>query len=155
MKKYILILCVLITGLSACKKKEETPFDANIQATADDAQIQAYLKANSITAVKDASGLYYTVVTEGTGNYPAATNSVTVNYIGKLMTSGTQFDARTGLTFSLGEVIKGWTIGLQKVRSGGRINLYIPSALGYGNVGNSAIPANSVLIFTIDLISIR
>ncbi|MES2274602.1 MAG: FKBP-type peptidyl-prolyl cis-trans isomerase [Bacteroidota bacterium] len=152
MKKYFVILFMLVAGLSACKKDET--FDANAQAATDDATIQAYLKANNITAVKDVSGLYYTIVTQGTGNYPTSGSTVTVNYVGKLL-NGTQFDANTGFKTSLGAVIRGWTIGVPKIQTGGSINLYIPSGLGYANNATGAIPANSVLVFRIDLLSIN
>jgi FKBP-type peptidyl-prolyl cis-trans isomerase len=152
MKKYLLILFVLVAGLSACKKTDD--FDANAQAATDDAAIQAYLKTNNITAVKDPSGLYYQVVTAGTGNYPTSSSTVTVNYVGKLL-NGTQFDASNGFKTSLGAVVRGWTIGVPHVQVGGTIKLFIPSGLGYGNNATGSIPANSVLIFTIDLLSIN
>jgi FKBP-type peptidyl-prolyl cis-trans isomerase FkpA len=152
MKKYLLILFVLVAGLSACKKDDD--FDATAQAATDDAAIQAYLKTNNITAVKDVSGLYYQVTTAGTGAYPTSGSTVTVNYVGKLL-NGTQFDAGTGYKTSLAGVIRGWTIGVPHVQTGGTINLYIPSALAYGNTATGAIPANSVLVFRIDLLSIN
>ena len=147
-----MILFVLVAGLSACKKDDD--FDATAQAATDDATIQAYLKANNITAVKDVSGLYYQVTTPGTGAYPTSGSTVTVNYVGKLL-NGTQFDAGTGFKTSLGSVIRGWTIGVPHVQTGGTINLYIPSGLGYANTATGAIPANSVLVFRIDLLSIN
>ena len=152
MKKYLLILFVMVAGLSACKKEET--FDAAAQAAADDATIKAYLSANAITAVQDPSGIYYQVVTAGTGAYPGGSSTVTVNYTGKLL-NGTQFDAGTGFVTSLGAVIAGWKIGLQHVQAGGRINLYIPSGLAYGNTVAGSIPKNSVLIFSIDLLSFK
>ena len=90
----------MVAGLSACKKEET--FDAAAQAATDDAAISAYLKANNITtAVKDPSGLYYLVTTAGTGAYPTASATVTVNYEGKLL-NGVKFDTGTGFSSSLG-----------------------------------------------------
>jgi FKBP-type peptidyl-prolyl cis-trans isomerase FkpA len=152
MKKYLVILFVLVAGLSACSKSDD--FDANAQAATDDTAIQAYLKANNITATKDPSGLYYQVVTAGTGNYPTSSSTVTVNYAGKLL-NGTQFDASNGFKTSLTAVIRGWTVGIPHVQVGGTIKLFIPSALGYANTATGAIPANSVLVFNIDLLSIN
>jgi FKBP-type peptidyl-prolyl cis-trans isomerase FkpA len=152
MKKYLLILCVLFTAFSACKKSDD--FDATKQAATDDAAIQAYLTAKNITAVKDFSGLYYQVVTPGTGAYPTASSTVTVKYVGTLL-NGTQFDSSTSFTTALSGVIKGWTIGLQHINATGRINLFIPSGLAYGNTETGSIPKNSVLLFTIDLVSIK
>lgn len=152
MKKYLVILFVLVAGLSACSKDDD--FDANAQAATDDAAIQAYLKTNNITATKDPSGLYYQVVTPGTGNYPTSSSTVTVNYVGKLL-NGTQFDASNSFKTSLAAVVRGWTVGIPHVQVGGTIKLFIPSALGYANNQTGAIPANSVLIFNIDLLSIN
>jgi len=162
MKKYALILIGFVMILSACSKKAE-PFDPAAQAATDDASIQAYFKANNITnATKDASGLYYRVVTNGTGGYPTATSTITVNYTGTLL-DGTQFDSTTSRgSFSTAltvngtaQVIQGWVIGLQHVQTGGRIILYIPSGLGYGPSGSGSIPANAVLIFTVDMLGFK
>jgi FKBP-type peptidyl-prolyl cis-trans isomerase FkpA len=155
MKKHILILTLLISVFASCKKDDK--FDANAQATKDEADIQAYLKANpSINATKDANGIYYQVVTAGTGANPLGTSTVSVNYTGKLL-SGTQFDAGTGFSANLqGGVIKGWTLGIPHGKVGGRLLLIIPSALAYGNTSPGAgIPKNSVLVFTIDILGIN
>ena len=154
MKKYVLLLSLIIIGFSACKKDKDN-FDATAQAAKDEADIQAYLKANpSITATKDASGVYYQILTAGTGANPKATSSVSVNYVGKLLNGGTQFDAGNGFSANLdGGVIKGWTYGIPLGKVGGRILLIIPSALAYGNTSpGAAIPKNSVLVFTIDIL---
>jgi FKBP-type peptidyl-prolyl cis-trans isomerase FkpA len=149
MKKYLLLFTLVVATFSSCKKGDS--FNAAAQAAADDASIQAYIKANNITATKDPSGLYYEVITAGTGDYPNANSTITVNSTGKLL-NGTVFDTESGLTIPLTNVIKGWQIGIPHINTGGRILLMIPSALGYGNQANSGIPANSVLIFTIDLL---
>jgi FKBP-type peptidyl-prolyl cis-trans isomerase FkpA len=149
MKKYLLLFTLFIGVLSSCKK--DTPFNAAAQAAADDTSIQAYMKANNITGTKDASGLYYEVVTPGTGGYPNANSTITVNSTGKLL-NGTVFDTEAGLIVPLANVIKGWQIGVPHINTGGRIVLLIPSALGYGNQVSGGIPKNSVLIFTIDLL---
>jgi FKBP-type peptidyl-prolyl cis-trans isomerase FkpA len=166
MKKYTLILIGFVMILSACGKKSETVIvDPAAQAVTDDATIQAYLKANSITnATKDASGLYYRVTTTGTGAFPTTASTITVNYTGTLL-DGTQFDStsnpgRTSFSTQLvtngtPQVILGWVYGMQHVQTGGRIVLYIPSGLAYGPGGSGAIPANACLIFTIDLLGIK
>lgn len=155
MKKHILILTLLISVFASCKKDDN--FNANTQAAKDEADIQAYLKANpSINATKDANGIYYQVVTVGTGANPTGSSTVTVNYTGKLL-NGSQFDAGTGFSASLlGGVIKGWTLGIPHGKVGGRLLLIIPSALAYGNSSPGAgIPKNSVLVFTIDILGIK
>jgi len=157
MKKYLLILFVLVGGLSACKKdtSADTVFDNAAQLATDDVTINNYLSANKLTAIKDPSGLYYRIVTPGTGAYPTSGSTVTVSYVGKLV-DGTQFDSNTAFTASLlSGVITGWRIGVPHINVGGTIELYIPSTMGYGNTATGSIPANSVLIFTITLTSIQ
>lgn len=149
MKKYFLLLSLLIVAVSSCKKDS---FDASKQAATDDTAIKAYIAANNITATEDPSGLYYQVLTPGTGPYPASTSTVSVNYNGKLL-NGSVFAPLSSLTSSLATLIKGWQIGIPHVNAGGRILLIIPSGLGYGNTASGSIPANSVLVFTIDLLS--
>jgi FKBP-type peptidyl-prolyl cis-trans isomerase FkpA len=147
MKKFILLFVLFIAIFSSCKKDSTNP--AN-QAATDDAAIQAYMKANSITATKDPSGLYYEVVTPGTGAYPTANSLITVQYTGKLL-NGTVFDSGSINAGQLSGFIQGWKIGIPHINTGGRLLLLVPSALGYGSSANGSIPANSVLIFTIDL----
>src|SRR5690349_12441627 len=106
-----------------------------------------------------ASGLQYEIVTEGTGATPKATDKVTVHYKG-MLTDGTVFDSSYDrgqpVTFPLGNVIPGWTEGLQLVKTGGKAKLYIPSALAYGERGAGAkIGPNETLVFEVELIAIE
>jgi FKBP-type peptidyl-prolyl cis-trans isomerase len=106
-----------------------------------------------------ASGLQYEIVTEGSGAAPKATDKVTVHYKGTLI-DGTEFDSSYArgqpVTFPLGNVIPGWTEGLQLVKTGGKAKLYIPSALAYGERGAGAkIGPNETLIFEVELIAIE
>jgi len=106
-----------------------------------------------------ASGLQYEIVTEGAGATPKATDKVTVHYKGTLI-DGTEFDSSYArgqpVTFPLGNVIPGWTEGLQLVKAGGKAKLYIPSNLAYGERGAGAkIGPNETLIFEVELISIE
>jgi len=148
------VLSLFVAVLASCSKDNSKPFDAAAQAAKDDADIQVYLKAHpEINATKDASGLYYQVLAAGSANHPSILSTINVNYTGKLL-NGSVFAQPDNLTSPLSNLIEGWQIGVPKIGTGGRILLIIPSALGYGNVAKgSAIPANSVLIFTIDLIS--
>jgi FKBP-type peptidyl-prolyl cis-trans isomerase len=152
MKKYILLLLIAVTGFSACKKNDS--YNATAQAAADDAKIQAYIKTNNITATKDPSGVYYQVITPGTGAYPTSTSTVSVNYTGKLL-DGTVFQTGTLPNQPLSGLIAGWQAGIPHINTGGRILLIIPSTLAYGNTAQNGIPANSVLVFTIDLLGFK
>ncbi len=157
MKKSFLILAFFALIFSACKKSSTTTptFDPAVQAKIDDDKIQAYLKANpSITATKDPSGLYYQVLSPGNGVNPTVASTVRVAYTGKLL-DGTQFDSSANFSSPLKNLIKGWQIGIPFIKPDGRILLIIPSALGYGSSATGSIPANSVLIFTIDLFAVQ
>lgn len=106
-----------------------------------------------------ASGLQYVVEKEGEGASPAATDEVTVHYTGRLL-DGTVFDSSVNrgepATFPLNRVIPGWTEGLQLMKENGKAVFYIPSALAYGEQGApGAIPPNSDLIFTVELIKVN
>lgn len=110
------------------------------------------------TYIETPSGLKYTVVVEGTGASPKATDTVTVNYIGTF-TDGTVFDSSVErgepATFPLQAVIKGWTEGLQTMKVGGKTIFYIPSDLAYGPNDYGPIPGGSTLIFEVDLLGIN
>ncbi len=121
---------------------------------------QAFLQENKGKSgvVTTASGLQYKVITKGTGPIPAKTDTVTVEYTGRLL-NGDVFDSteKSGkpATFQLMQVIPGWTEALQLMPVGSTWELYIPSNLAYGvrNVGGLIGP-NETLVFNVHLISI-
>jgi FKBP-type peptidyl-prolyl cis-trans isomerase FklB len=106
-----------------------------------------------------ASGLQYKIITEGKGQNPKATDTVTVNYRGTLI-DGKEFDSsyRRGepATFPVNGVISGWTEALQLMKVGAKWQLFIPSNLAYGEKGaGNLIGPNAALIFEVELISIK
>jgi FKBP-type peptidyl-prolyl cis-trans isomerase FkpA len=150
MKTYFLLIIVLIS-FTTCKKKK-----AEKQAKADEAAITKYISDNKLNAIATGSGLYYVISTQGTGASPSPISQVTVVYDG-LLVNGAVFDQSTaaGATFNLASVIKGWQEGLPYFKKGGKGTLLIPSALGYGTQATGSIPANSVLIFNIQLVDVK
>lgn len=96
------------------------------------------------------SGLQYRIIDPGTGEPPALTDRITVDYRGTLV-DGHEFDKGEGVSFSLNGVIRGWTEGLQLIGEGGHIELFIPAKLAYGDRGPLA---NRALIFDVKLVSI-
>jgi FKBP-type peptidyl-prolyl cis-trans isomerase len=104
------------------------------------------------------SGLQYQVLKEGSGQPPKPTDSVTVNYEGKLI-NGTVFDSsyKRGqpASFQVNEVIKGWTEALQLMKPGSKYRLFIPSELAYGATprGGGPIRPHDALIFDVELLS--
>ena len=107
------------------------------------------------------NGLVIEDIKIGDGQEVEKFNIVTVNYTG-LLEDGTKFDSslnpgRTPFRFTVGagQVIKGWDEGLMGMKVGGKRKLTIPPELGYGSRDNGPIPANSKLIFEIDLLGIE
>jgi FKBP-type peptidyl-prolyl cis-trans isomerase len=94
---------------------------------------------------------------KGTGPAATASSTVTVQYVGVLYKGGKQFDASWNdgsgqpVALPLSGVIKGWQQGIPGMRVGGRRELIIPPSLGYGTAAQAKIPANSTLVFVIDL----
>lgn len=105
-----------------------------------------------------ATGLLYKVEKEGTGAAPKDSDTVVVNYKGTL-TDGKEFDNSytrgEPLSFRLDGVIPGWTEGLKNIKKGGKIQLVIPPELAYGKNGVPGIPANSTLVFDVELLDIK
>ncbi len=137
--------------VGSCKK-----FDPEKQANLDDAAILKFISEKGISAQKHPSGVYYQVLSPGTGNISYTTNTtVTTKYTGRLL-DGTVFDGTTTqpISFKLGQVIAGWQIGIPLIQKGGRIRLLIPSGLAYGEESQGPIPGNSVLDFDIELVDV-
>jgi FKBP-type peptidyl-prolyl cis-trans isomerase FkpA len=110
-------------------------------------------------AVKTDSGLVYISLNEGSGTGPNATDTVKVNYRGTLI-DGKEFDSsyKRGkpIEFRLDSVIKCWTEGLQKMKSGGKARLICPSSTAYGDAGNGEmILPGATLVFEVDLLEIK
>ncbi len=121
---------------------------------------EAFLKENGTKkgVITTASGLEYTVLQEGTGASPKSTDTVTVNYSGKLL-DGTEFDSsyKRGqpATFEVSHVIPGWVEGLQLMKAGGKYRLFVPAKLAYGERGaGQVIGPNAVLVFDVELMSV-
>jgi FKBP-type peptidyl-prolyl cis-trans isomerase FklB len=103
------------------------------------------------------SGLQYMVLTEGTGPKPALSDNVKCHYTGSFI-DGNVFESsytnQQPATFSLGQVIRGWTEALQLMPVGSKWRLFIPSDLGYGDNDRGTIPPGSTLIFEVELLEI-
>lgn len=104
-------------------------------------------------------GLQYKIITPGTGAKPKATDTVTVNYAGRLI-DGTEFDSsyKRGepASFPVGGVIAGWTEALQLMNVGSTWELYIPASLAYGEYGAPpVIGPNQTLIFKVELLGVK
>jgi peptidylprolyl isomerase len=107
------------------------------------------------------NGLRYIDIEEGTGPTPQPGQTVAVHYTGWLESDGSKFDSSldrgTPFSFELGagRVIRGWEEGLATMKEGGKRRLIIPPELAYGETERPGIPANSTLIFDVELIEVR
>lgn len=108
-----------------------------------------------VCAAKAASGLGYTVLKPADGPKPGKGDFVLVNYIGYLGATGAVFDQNTTAPLGLDGVIPGFAEGLQMMPRGATYRFCIPAALGYGAQGAGTIPANSDLVFQIELVDFK
>jgi len=135
---------------------------AQDQKSIDDKILTDYFAKNKIKASKTASGLYYVIHKQGSGENARAGQKVSMKYFGKFL-DGRKFDANMDenytcanplvFTLGIGQVIKGWDEGIQLLNPGTRASLYIPSAIGYGPSGRGPIPPNTIMVFDVELVS--
>jgi FKBP-type peptidyl-prolyl cis-trans isomerase len=170
----------LIKGLSAAASGKESPYELEKvgpamdefmqkkqgaylsklkeQNNAETAKFFADLKAKNKDVVELPSGLRYQILQQGSGPTPKPTETVKVHYTGTLI-NGEVFDSSVQrgepAEFPLDQVIPGWTEGIQKIQKGGKIKLYVPSNLAYGDDGRPGIPPASTLIFEVELLDIK
>jgi len=131
-----------------------TIFSETTQADIDDKRITTFLTANNIIADKHTSGVYYQILTPGTGTDVIDEHStLVVKYAGRLL-DGTQFDSSESFSTTLSTVIPGWGEVIPLFKAGSKVRIFIPSGLGYGTSGSGSIPINAVLDFTIDITSV-
>jgi FKBP-type peptidyl-prolyl cis-trans isomerase FklB len=144
----------LVEAFAALQKRAEERMAKMSEESA--AAGKKFLEENAKKAgvVTTASGLQYEVEKKADGAQPKPTDVVTVHYTGKL-TNGT-VERGSPIDLPVSGVIPGWVEGLQLMHVGEKYKLYIPSELAYGAQSPSpAIPANSVLVFDLELLAIK
>lgn len=157
-----LLLALTMLAAIACKD-QPSPEAAPPESGAPDISRMTFTPAlgvdiSAMTATP--RGVWIRDLTMGTGDPAGPGTEVSIHYDGRLP-AGTQFDsngpAEVPFTFRIdaGDVVPGFDEGVRGMRVGGKRLVVIPPALGYGAQANGPIPANSVLVFTIDLVSAR
>lgn len=144
------------------KKQEEEQKEALKKSEVYKEEGIAFLEANKAKeGVKTTeSGLQYMVLKEGTGTTPTAASKVKVHYHGTLI-DGTVFDSsvdrKTPAEFGVGQVIKGWTEGLQLMKQGAKYKFFIPQELAYGASPRPGGPIKPymALIFEVELLEVK
>ena len=161
MKKNIFIAAAaMVLVASACTKKEEPKTEtAPAQQTAANTADKS-AQPGQPAAGAPASKVETTDTVVGKGAEAVAGKTITVHYTGTLK-DGTKFDSsvdrKEPFTFNLGsgQVIKGWEQGIVGMKVGGKRKLVIPPELAYGPNAVGAIPANSVLLFDVELLEVK
>jgi FKBP-type peptidyl-prolyl cis-trans isomerase len=167
-----LCLFLFIPVLLSCNT-DSGLFDAEEQMDMEIEQFQAYFAANNLNPQFHNRGLFYLIQEEGAGRIPTSGNTLVVHYKGYFL-DGTVFDTsieqvardaglyNPGRTynpfqfrFKQGAVIQGWDIGFEFLKEGGKATFFVTSALGYGNRAVGSIPANTPLIFDVELLEVR
>jgi len=166
MKRFILLTCLGLL-ISSCGKKESAELPPMDTVGVPPPALPPESRTENITrgdTTITPSGLMYIELKEGKGESPKKGQQVTVNYTGQLV-NGMVFDSNVDPNFGhvqpyttaigVGQVIKGWDEGIMTMKPGGRRRLIIPSDLAYGPMGHGSIPANAMLIFDVELISVK
>lgn len=162
MNRILLIILLCTVCLVSCKKGYDAVEEVRTQAVKDDKIIQDYIADNNLTgkAVKiDTTGVYYVVLAPGNGN-ALFTNStrVTIDYTGRILTTGVVFAESNNFhpSFSLGEVLRAWQLGIPQIKKGGKVRILAPSRYAYGpfDQPDIGLPPNSVVDFEIELLDV-
>lgn len=148
----------LALSISACTK------GCNKATTSTQESAQAQKPSGSTAASEKSStenqGLIIEDIVVGTGAEATPNKTVTVHYTGTL-TDGTKFDSSLdrkepfNFVLGVGQVIKGWDQGFAGMKVGGKRKLTIPPEMAYGPNAVGSIPANSTLIFNVELIDVK
>jgi FKBP-type peptidyl-prolyl cis-trans isomerase FkpA len=138
--------------LAACAVDSTTSGGGIVETT----DFASSLGVNLAASTRTADGLYYRDISVGTGALVVAGDSINARYDGYI-SNGQLFQSNqtTGISFRLGNgsVIAGWDEGIPGMRIGGKRQLIIPSALGYGRYGNDVIPGNAVIVFNVEIVT--
>lgn len=159
---FLAVLCFGCSGSPQTTTPAPSPTETATPAASPAASPTASTAMGGSNEMKTvSSGLQYQDLVVGTGQKPGFNQKVRIAYVGKLQ-NGTTFDkGADDFKLGVGEVIKGWDQGIaggggvEAMREGGKRKLIIPPNLGYGDKPMSIIPANSTLIFEVELLRVN
>ncbi|MCQ6958247.1 FKBP-type peptidyl-prolyl cis-trans isomerase [Mucilaginibacter aquariorum] len=167
MNKILLILLFSVVCLSSCKKGYDAVAEERTQAEIDDKIIQDYIAgtpglsavAKRIDSAGIATGVYYVELAPGSGNdlFTSSTR-ITIDYTSKKLLTGEVFARSNNFhpSFTLGEVLRAWKLGIPQIKKGGKIRIIAASRYAYGPYDQPEInlPKNSVVDFEIELLDV-
>lgn len=158
--KYILLVASLVVfmacgGLDEVEKTQEEIFNEQVEAFATWLEERDLTDSVNITA----TGLHYVILEDSVSRGPLSSDVVSVHYTGSFL-DGRVFDSSDGrapikFTLGAGQVISGWDEGIALLSVGEKAYFLIPSRLGYGTRSVGSIPANTPLVFEVELVSIE
>ena len=138
-------------------KKIENPYSPENEALIINTWVKTMVNTNNIVD-STSTGLHYIISKVGTGATVTAGNTVTMKYTGKFV-DGKVFDSSPSYTYvhkaADQRMIPGFEEGIEKLSKGGSGTFLIPSAQAYGTGGYATIPANTPLLFTIEIIDLK
>ncbi len=130
--------------------------DSAEQAQKDHAAILAYINSKTDTGWKETNGIFYKILTAGTGRNVTISDTVVVHYKGQLLNGFVFDETKTApATFPLKRLIKGWQAALPNCKTGGSIRMVLPSAMAYSIRNLGTIPPNSVLVFDVEVTAVK
>ena len=139
------------------ERQKEMAKDAEVNMKKSAAWLEDNKKKDGVKTT--ASGLQYKIIEEGKGPAPKENDTVVVNYKGTEVINNSEFDSSYKRNrpeeFPLKGVIPGWTEGLQMLKKGAKAQLFIPPNLAYGDRPRPGIPANSALVFEVELLDVK
>jgi FKBP-type peptidyl-prolyl cis-trans isomerase FkpA len=148
--KNFLVAVIMLFFLGSCSK-DEVPLPYDEQLAKDVLSIDTYLIAKGIATIKDPTGFRYVVSAKGNDNLkPVLVDSIRASYSITLLGGNTVL-TNSNIAFLLNKLIKPWKTILPLYGEGAKITLYVPSGLAYGNYPTGPIPANSNLIFEMQI----
>ena len=155
--RFLIPLAALL--LAPAAEAAQLPPSASTSAAPVDAPAYMAPVAKQPGVVVTDSGLAYKIARSGlaSGLHPRLGDQVRVSYEGRL-TDGTVFDSSAAnggpLVMTVGQLVPGWNEALQLMRPGDDWTLYVPPGLGYGDEASGPIPANSVMVFRLQLLAL-
>lgn len=153
MKKYLYIILLFISSclIFSCQTYSDD------QKSTFDQKIQHYIRENNLTMERLENGLYYEVIEIGDATELIKLNDhVTFSYKGSFL-NGDVFQtisAAQAVSFKVNSLIVGWQDALSLIGNGGKICIIVPPHLAYGSKDTGIIPADSILIYELEVIDV-
>lgn len=143
---FLMITLLLVTGCQTYSDADKEGFDK---------QISEYLKKKGIECTKSPSGLYYKIIEPGEGEYIQFQDVVSFSYKGYFL-NGEVFDhEKKPVEFKVKDLIGAWKEIMLELKPGAKAFLVAPPQLGYGDHQLDDIPANSILVFEMDIHEVK